>query len=156
VGSAAQEIAAPPNPPRKRRRKKKRARAEGPSEKVASAKNAAPAPASGLQAAACFVVSLASAVYYVWVQPNDPSRPFVLLAVGLFAFLCGASRGLDPERTVGAFAAMVAVGLAIIGIRPSEIGTVLAMAGGLGLGGAIHRLGRLGPDAGPAQKVESG
>jgi hypothetical protein len=81
---------------------------------------------------------------------SSTNRPFALVGVGLAAFMCGASPGVAPQRSVAFFGGLVALGLAIIGIRASEIGTVLAMAGGLGLGGGIHRLGRLGHDDGTA------
>lgn len=132
---------------KKRRKKKKRKAADDLAPLAAAAPAAAPREGVG-RALAFLLVSIAAALFYVYAAPADSNRPFALVAVGVAAFMCGASPGVDPQRSVAVFGALVAVGLAVIGIRASEIGTVLAMGGGLGLGGGIHRLGRLGPDEG--------
>jgi hypothetical protein len=105
---------------------------------------------------AFLLAAVGAALFYVYAAPADTNRPFALVAVGVAAFLCGASPGIDPQKSVAVFGGLVAVGLAVIGIRASEIGTVLAMGGGLGLGGGIHRLGRLGPDEGSGAAREAG
>ena len=44
------------------------------------------------------------------------------------------------------------VGIALVGTQTSTPGVVLVVSGVLGLIAAIHRFGRLGPDAGPFAK----
>lgn len=137
---------------RKKRRKKKKRKAD---EQLAPTPQVrAPIPREGMGRALGFlVVAIGAALFYVLAPPPDTMRPYALVAVGVAAFLCGASPGVDPQRSVAVFGALVAAGLAVIGIRASEIGTVLAMGGGLGLGGGIHRLGRLGPDEGSGESA---
>ncbi len=130
--------------PKKRRKKKRKA-----AEQEAPPPAPPPVAREGFARALAFlVVAIGAALFYVYAAPSDTNRPFALVGVGVAAFLCGASPGLNPQRSVAVFGGLVAIGLAIVGIRASEIGTVLAMGGGLGLGGGIHRLGRMGPDEG--------
>lgn len=148
-----QEPSSPPDAASSEGRKKKRKKKRKRKAEVARVPVAAPADgraesASFGRALAFFVIAVGAALFYVLAAPADGNRPFALVTVGVAAFLCGASPGIDPQRSVAVFGAVVTVGLAIVGIRASEIGTVLAMGGGLGLGGGIHRLGRLGPDEG--------
>jgi hypothetical protein len=46
--------------------------------------------------------------------------------------------------------AAVAVGVALVGTGPSDVGMWISLAGGVGLVVSIHRLGRLGPPGLPA------
>lgn len=85
-------------------------------------------------------------VAYVRNLLGDAQRPYLLVGIGLSAFAFGTSSGMNPRRVVVLCGALVAAGLALVGTRDSSIGVALCLAGGLGLGGGIHRLGRMGPD----------
>lgn len=146
---ATSKAATSPRTKKRRKKKRKAAEPQAPVTTVAVARE-------GFGRALAFlVVAIGAALFYVYAAPADTNRPFALVGVGVAAFLCGASPGVAPQRSVAFFGALVAVGLAVIGIRASEIGTVLAMGGGLGLGGGIHRLGRLGPDEGTTTDLRS-
>ncbi len=130
--------------PKKRRAKKRR-----PGSDARPLPTPAPAGAESPVRATLFgLASLACAGFYVYAHPGAETRSYALIGCGVTSFLFAASPGISPQRVVLLMGALVATGLAVIGARASEIGTALAMAGGLGLGGGIHRLGRLGPDDG--------
>lgn len=62
-----------------------------------------------------------------------------------------AATGVEDPAAVGVrnqlvvAAAAVAVGVAVVGTGPSDVGMWISLAGGVGLIASIHRLGRLGP-----------
>lgn len=89
---------------------------------------------------------IAVSIGYIRNVLGDAQRPYLLVGIGLVAFAFGSSSGMNPRRVVVLCGAAVAAGLALVGTRDSSIGVALCLAGGLGLGGGIHRLGRMGPD----------
>jgi len=105
----------------------------------------AASPRSRTQVLLFLAAAVAAGVVYERNLLGDDRRPYVLIALALLSFMIGASSGTNPRITVGAGAAIVCVGLAIVGTRPSELGVVLSIFGGLLLTGGIHRLGRQGP-----------
>lgn len=103
----------------------------------------------GRGAAALAIAAFVASVAIGGAQNKDVLRA----CVGGLAFLAGAAGAFDPRRAPVVFAFIGIVGLAMVGIGPGtsgqtltlEVGIGLAMGGVLGLGGSIHRLGRLGP-----------
>ena len=71
--------------------------------------------------------------------------PYALLIVGVAAFFAGATHP-RPETMLRLCLAVAAVGLAGLATTTSAWAVAAAISGGIGLGGAIHRLGREGPE----------
>jgi hypothetical protein len=70
---------------------------------------------------------------------------YVLLALGVGAFLAGASYE-HPRRTVLAAMGVAACGLAWLALSSSPWAVAVAVGGGMALAGGIHLLGRMGPE----------
>lgn len=97
-------------------------------------------------------------------SPAGTTRDMLRAACGVLAFVGGAIGATDPRRSAMGFAIVAGLGLAMVGVGPAtldattgllhrlheliehrDLGVGLTMLGVLGLGGTIHRLGRLGP-----------
>jgi hypothetical protein len=94
---------------------------------------------------AAIVVAAASATSSG--DAKDETQQTLLAATGALAFAAAAVGVARAERAVVALAITAAAGLALSGWGPSPLGLALLFLGVPGLAGAIHRLGRLGPDS---------
>ncbi|MFO0553961.1 MAG: hypothetical protein U0271_36610 [Polyangiaceae bacterium] len=144
---------------KKRRRRGKRASAEASAKRSReeSALDSAPRetssevarsplpPANPSSVYVALVVAVGSGLALIGAVGGPNLRPYLMIGAGLGGFATGAVAP-KPERSVIVAGGLVAIGLALVATRASDLGIALALAGGLGLGGAIHRLGRLGPE----------
>ena len=53
-----------------------------------------------------------------------------------------------PQRWLASAATVLLVGLGLVGLGPSGLGTALSLGGAVAMLYAIHRFGRLGPEPG--------
>lgn len=111
-------------------------------------------PTASMKGRALLGLSLLAAVGTL-LPSLAPYRDVLRAAVGVFAFTSGAFGTVDVRLSAIASSVVAGLGLALVGVGPNhafpgvvgfELGIACAMGGVLGLGGSIHRLGRLGPD----------
>jgi hypothetical protein len=129
-----------------------------------SAAVASPHAGAGGRSAAAVLSGAALALVLSFFANAGTTRDFLRAATGVLAFVGGAMGAADARKSAVGFAVVAALGLAIVGLGPAtldvttgllhrlhelverhDVGVGLTMLGVLGLGGSIHRLGRLGP-----------
>lgn len=139
--------------PRRRRKKKRSAAKRGapnersPDAHLTSSASAVTSERGVSTTAMLFAAATAVAVLAAVTNAlGSELHAFTLMGAGVAAFLGAASSGAYVRPVVAACAATVVIGLAIVATSTWDLGAPLCMAGGLGLAGGIHRLGRLGPD----------
>jgi hypothetical protein len=71
--------------------------------------------------------------------------PYALVILGIASFVAGSSFP-EPRKTVLLSMAVAAAGLAGLATSSSPWAIAIAVVGGLGLGGGIHLLGRMGAE----------
>lgn len=132
------------DPPRRRKRKRKGRRAEPAASEAP--RPAPPPPASAARGLALGGALLLAAVLYTTTALGPDRSPHLLISLGALGFVFGSASGFDPRRVVLGAGACVAAGLAVVSTTTAMVGPALVMAGGLGLAGGIHKLGRMGPE----------
>jgi hypothetical protein len=123
------------------RRKKKRKRAAREDDRPAAPPVEAPL---GSRTTALIGAAVATVAAYLVGSSETAPSGYTLLALGVGAFLTGASYE-HPRRTVLGSVCVVAIGLAALALSKSPWAVSIAVGGGMTLAGGIHLLGRMGP-----------
>lgn len=136
------EDGTPAEAPARRKRKKRRSRLEPsaePAPEAAQLGNRTTFRTAGLVVAVAALLVGTSAL-------GPAESPYALVVLGIASFIAGSSFP-EPRKTVLISMAVAAAGLAGLATSSSPWAVAVAIVGGLGLGGGIHLLGRMGEEA---------
>lgn len=99
---------------------------------------------SGTFYLAAAVTAIASLIVALSIL-SPTETPYAVVVIGVAAFFSGANHP-QPDKMLRACMAVGALGLAGLATTTAAWAIAAAVAGGIGLAGSIHRLGREGPD----------